>query len=158
MPQTGSQETWSRYLSTGDLRKSMHLLLSTAWGCLSRTKGTNQTGQRLGVPCSQLSRTVRGLMLCCHHLKIIRNFNRRLCISFVTSPQIIWPVVLGEPSFMPIPGHSLAAALQVVSPHQLSCSPDCSFDLRHGLVLRSTQTSRMMVSSTRRDYPNHFLL
>lgn len=158
MHQTGSQETWSHYLSTGDLRKSMYPLLSTAWGSLSRTKGTNQTGQRLGVPCSQLSRTVQGLMLCCQHLKIISNFNRRVSIFLCHQPtnymaSCSWETIFHAHS-RSLPGCCPSGGF----PHQLSCSPDCSFDLRHGLVPGSTQTSRMMVSSTRRDYPNHFLL
>ena len=60
-------------------------------------------------------------------------------------------------AFLPIPCHSQAAGLHAI-PHQLPCGLGCSFDLRHRLVPGSAQDSGMMVSSTRHDYPNHFLL
>lgn len=153
----------------------MHYLSTERWGKSLRRGPSPLHPTQPGAPwAKQMGPTIRarglvwllhhcpgpvfGFMLHCCHRKILNHFHRRLHIYFPFAP--------GPTNFVASPSRETGFPAQPLSlcgcpsrdPPPAPLRPDCSFDLRHGLVPGSTHNSRMMVSSTSRDYPNHSLL
>ena len=123
-------------------------------GSLTRTKGAIHPGQRHGVALPQLPGACACFLLCCCHLKILHNFNKRLHIFLLHRTRKLCSRSFWGTSS---PAHPLSLSGRLPS-RDAPLRPDRSFDLRHRLVPGSTQDGRMMVSSTKCDYSNHFLL